>query len=113
MRRDTPWTAIGMSRATWYRHGKPATKPDRPKTNAEIARSISVSLRTLYRARKEFKDNRIARLREYQLPLVRKLLEERPGISDEQINDMWKAHLDSLSDGQLAKIVGEDAGPEQ
>lgn len=25
----TPWAAIGISRATWYRHGKPDTKPQR------------------------------------------------------------------------------------
>lgn len=24
--RAKPWEALGMSRATWYRHGKPTTK---------------------------------------------------------------------------------------
>ncbi len=78
-----------------------------------MARSIGVSLRTLYRAKKDYKDQRIARWREYEYLVVRKLLEQHPGISDEQINDMWKAHIHSLPDGQLAKIMGGDAGPEQ
>ena len=39
---------IGMSRASWYRHGKPSEKPKR-STNADEARKDSVSLRTYQR----------------------------------------------------------------
>jgi hypothetical protein len=43
-----PWIAAGMSRASWYRHGKPATKPHR-RTQAESARIAGVSVRTIQR----------------------------------------------------------------
>jgi hypothetical protein len=109
MRQDTPWAAIGISRASWYRHGKPATKPNRLETKAEMARRIGVSLRTLYRAQKQYIDQRTARLRQYQEAVLRKLLEKHPGISDEQINDMWKAHIHTLSEEQLGKIMNGGA----
>jgi hypothetical protein len=47
--RHKPWEAIGMSRATWYRHGKPEKKPYR-MTQAQIAKLQGVSLRSLQRA---------------------------------------------------------------
>ena len=40
-----PWEAIGISRATWYRHGKPDKKPVRPLV-ADEARRAGVSTRT-------------------------------------------------------------------
>jgi hypothetical protein len=44
-----PWERLDMSRATWYRHGKPKKKPRRPKTQRDLARSWGVSLRTVQR----------------------------------------------------------------
>jgi hypothetical protein len=44
-----PWLALGMSRATWYRLGKPETKPERPMTQPLRARLMNVSLRSLQR----------------------------------------------------------------
>ena len=44
-----PWLALGMSRATWYRLGKPETKPERPMTQPLRARLMHVSLRSLQR----------------------------------------------------------------
>ena len=44
-----PWLALGMSRATWYRLGKPETKPERPLTQPLRARLMNVSLRSLQR----------------------------------------------------------------
>jgi hypothetical protein len=44
-----PWLALGMSRATWYRLGKPQTKPERPMTQPLRARLMNVSLRSLQR----------------------------------------------------------------
>jgi hypothetical protein len=38
-----------MSRAHWYRLGKPKRKPRRPKTQRDLARSWGVSLRTVQR----------------------------------------------------------------
>jgi hypothetical protein len=40
-----PWEAIGISRASWYRHGKPTEKPQRI-TVADEARRAGVSKRT-------------------------------------------------------------------
>jgi len=45
MRRTEPWKAIGMSRASWYRHGKPTEKPERTSV-AAAARAAGVSVRT-------------------------------------------------------------------
>jgi len=44
-----PWVALGISRATWYRHGKPTTGRRRLK-QAESARRHDASLRSLQRA---------------------------------------------------------------
>jgi hypothetical protein len=38
-----------MSRATWYRHGKPATKPPRRKTQMDGVSFCGTSLRTFQR----------------------------------------------------------------
>jgi hypothetical protein len=46
---EPPWLALGVSRATWYRLGKPQTKPQRV-TQAQNARQFSVSLRSVQRA---------------------------------------------------------------
>jgi hypothetical protein len=43
-----PWEAIGMSRASWYRHGKPAKKPER-FTVRDLAESLNISERTVQR----------------------------------------------------------------
>lgn len=45
-----PWEALGISRATWYRHGKPTKKRRKPKTVAEVAAQVGASsTRTYYR----------------------------------------------------------------
>jgi hypothetical protein len=59
-----PWAKIGMSRATWYRHGKPATKP-RKVTQAQIAATMKVSVRTMQRTK------RVAREAPELLPAIR------------------------------------------
>jgi hypothetical protein len=46
-----PWEAIGMSRASWYRHGKPTEKPKRKTTHADIAKICGCSVRTIQRDR--------------------------------------------------------------
>ena len=48
MRQPKPWEAIGISRATWYRHGKPTEKPRKPSL-AAAARAAGVSTRTAQR----------------------------------------------------------------
>lgn len=47
---EQPWLAIGISRANWYRHGKPATKPQLT-TQAEAAKLMDTSVRSLPEAR--------------------------------------------------------------
>ena len=63
-----PWEEFGMSRATWYRHGKPTEKPKR-YTQADIAKVTGVSIRTVQRdaagMREDDRQKRIARAREY------------------------------------------------
>lgn len=44
-----PWTAIGMSRASWYRHGKPKTKPVKPPTQRQFVKEHGLKLRTIQR----------------------------------------------------------------
>lgn len=39
--RQKPWEALGMSRATWYRRGKPL--PSRQENTAEADTSLSLS----------------------------------------------------------------------
>ena len=48
----TPWERIGVSRATWYRHGKPTTKPTKPTriTQKQLAEQWDISLRSVQRA---------------------------------------------------------------
>jgi hypothetical protein len=58
------WEALGMSRATWYRHSKPSKKPKHKMTQAEIAKAAHISLRGFQRAR------RIARFAPDLMPLV-------------------------------------------
>ena len=48
--KDKPWEAIGMSRASWYRHGKPSEKPPkRPREGvADLARQLGFSSTRTY-----------------------------------------------------------------
>lgn len=102
VRQVTPWAVIGMSRASWYRHGKPEIKPKR-RTRAALARSVGVSVRTVYRVVRKFDNERIARLRQYQEEVMHKLLKKDPRKSDQQIADMVNAHVAALSDEELAR----------
>lgn len=111
MRQNAPWVALGMSRASWYRQGKPATKPPKPETRAEFARRLNVSQRTLYRAIKADKDERAARWRKHQDGWLREALKKHQGKSDQQISDLWKAHVASLTDEQVNKIMARSVQP--
>ena len=55
MRQAKPWEAIGISRATWYRHGKPTENP--PRTSiARAARTMGASsTRTFQRIQSLYK----------------------------------------------------------
>jgi hypothetical protein len=59
-----PWAAIGMSRASWYRHGKPEHKPER-ETCASIAELTGWSVRTIQRDSAAHQRQRMAKVREY------------------------------------------------
>jgi len=69
MSETKPWLAIGMSRASWYRHGRPTTKPKPRVTNRQIAEELGVSLRTVERdladMRERDRQKTIARVQEY------------------------------------------------
>jgi hypothetical protein len=60
-----PWEKVGVSRATWYRHGKPKTKLPPRRTQAQTAALAKVSVRSLQRAA------RVARDAPELLPLLR------------------------------------------
>jgi hypothetical protein len=47
-RSTRPWDEVGISRATWYRHGKPTEKPRKPKTVPEIAVRVGASSTRTY-----------------------------------------------------------------
>jgi uncharacterized protein YoaH (UPF0181 family) len=61
------WEMLGMSRAAWYRHGKPTEKPKR-YSQADIARILGISVRTLQRdvasEREKNRQKVVARARE-------------------------------------------------
>jgi hypothetical protein len=44
-----PWEAVGMSRTSWYRHGRPDTKPECSNQRA-TAKAFGMSVRTIQRA---------------------------------------------------------------
>ena len=53
IQREKPWAALGISRATWYRHGKPAEWHKR-STQADEAKKGGLSLRTYERFARVF-----------------------------------------------------------
>jgi hypothetical protein len=63
-----PWTKIGISRATWYRHNKPTTKPQRRQrmTQPQIAKALHISVRSMQRTW------RVLRLKPEFEPMLRK-----------------------------------------
>jgi hypothetical protein len=62
--KDKPWIALGMSRATWYRQGKPTEKPYRV-TQKQRALIFQTSVRGIQRAA------RVIRLAPELEPLLR------------------------------------------
>ena len=60
-----PWLALGMSRATWYRHGKPSEKPPKRETQAGMAKRLGISVRTIQRAQAAYVARVVARARAY------------------------------------------------
>jgi hypothetical protein len=51
---DKPWIALGISRATWYRLGKPADKYALPRSRrqAALAPAVGMSVRSFQRLRR-------------------------------------------------------------
>ena len=48
------WEVVGMSWATWYRHGKPTEKPQPKMTQKDMAGILGCSVRTVQRDRAAF-----------------------------------------------------------
>jgi predicted DNA-binding transcriptional regulator AlpA len=57
------WELLGISRATWYRHGKPDGLPNRT-TQAEMATRYGWSVRTIQRMAKKHREKEARRERE-------------------------------------------------
>jgi predicted DNA-binding transcriptional regulator YafY len=53
-----------MSRASWYRHGKPAEKPWRV-TQEQLAKHLNVSVRTIQRDAAAIRAERVEKVRDY------------------------------------------------
>jgi len=81
-------------------------KPPERETRAALARSLGISERTIYRALRKQRDERVARLRQYQEVVLKELREKHPSKSDEQLAAMVNAHIAALSEEQLTKIMG-------
>lgn len=47
--RDKPWEALGISRTTWYRKGKPTTNTSINLTKAKLWEALGMSRATWYR----------------------------------------------------------------
>ena len=60
-----PWLALGRSRATWYRRGKPSEKPQPRLRQKDIAEILGVSVRTVQRDRAAERAKFIAKMRAY------------------------------------------------
>src|SRR5262245_56068707 len=54
-RKQHPWEGIGVSRATWYRHGKPKHKPTR-LTQPVKAEMLKISVRAIQRMARVARD---------------------------------------------------------
>jgi len=99
-----PWLAIGMSRSSWYRAGKPTTKPER-LTQKDIAKITGWSLRTtqrdLAKQREEEREKRVARVHEYMAQ----------GHSQDEACKLTAAELQAagieklISEGRLVRFV--------
>jgi hypothetical protein len=112
------WEAIGMSRATWYRRGKPTekthqyirhwshTRQDTGETECvlefsfnvplrEAAKAVGVSVRTLQRDR--------AAIRRQVAQEIRKRRASGQEMSADEIEGVWKA----LEDAKLRARVDE------
>ena len=63
------WEALGMSRASWYRSGKPTKKPEPKLTQKDVSEICGCSLRTVQRdaaeEREKQRQKNVARAREY------------------------------------------------
>ena len=64
------WEAIGMSRAGWYRYGKPTENPRLKRvTQKQLAKTLNVSIRTIQRdaasVREDERKKRVAMVHRY------------------------------------------------
>jgi hypothetical protein len=73
-----------MSRASWYRHGKPETKPQKV-LQATIARLLHVSVRTIQRGAAERRQELVAKVRAYMAQ----------GHKFDEVGRMTEAELDA------------------
>ena len=81
MRQTKPWEAIGISRATWYRHGKPTENPERTSV-ARAARMMGAPSTRTYQ--------RIMRVTAADMDLAVAMLNHgwcKPGQAEEIIKD--------------------------
>jgi hypothetical protein len=83
MRQQKPWEALGMSRATYYRHGKPAADNRDFFCQAARARMVSASTRTIQR--EDF-------IKRYGIPELGKLVLQDHFLTAGMISEVAKWH---------------------
>src|SRR5262245_50136833 len=96
-KQQQPWEAIGMSRATWYRLGKPTQKPDRKAPLREMAEAFGVSMRTIQR-------DRVRAIREAVQAEVRKADAEGRKPDQKAIDEHWLVLLATTFEQREARI---------
>jgi hypothetical protein len=98
MLRQQPWEVIGISRATWYRYGKPTSKPEKRPTQKENAAKHSVSLSYLRTLQRRLRVERIkkelptAEREKLEAALIGKSAYAMESLALEAEYDFWRAH---------------------
>jgi uncharacterized protein YoaH (UPF0181 family) len=92
------WEALGLSRATWYRRGKPTTKPEPKLTQKDVSEILGCSMRTVQRdlagEREKQRQKNVARVREYMAQ----------GYSQDEACELTAAELRA---GAIEKLISE------
>ena len=94
-----------MSRATWYRRGRPMTKPKPALRQPQLAASLGLSLRTF---------QRLNRLRVLMPPVLALVIsgEMKIGQAERLMMETLKEHLSLLQAAAAFTEIGSSGAPE-
>jgi hypothetical protein len=74
-----------MSRASWYRHGKPTTKPEPKVTRRHLAEALGISVRTVQRDRAAAKWKTVTEIRQAKA--------EGRGLDVAAVDQLFTSHV--------------------